>query len=545
MTESIKIDRNAILRTFAAESDEALGRMEGLLVQLEANPTDGDARDELFRIVHTLKGNASIVGLEEMVHLGHAAEDLLDALRSGSVLATRNVIDALFASLDIFRALLSGRNDVGTAEVIEQLKEACSAHVDVPLAAANITGASGLADGDSNCIRVDLEKLDAIMNLATEGAIAQARLRNALEQQGATEVLIDVQRQTEALLLQLQEEVMKLRMVPVGPLFRRFARVVRDIALEHDKQVHLEIQGEDVELDTRIFRLVRDPLTHMLRNAIDHGIEAPKARVAAGKDPCGRLTLAAYHSGGEIIVEVRDDGRGLQRERILHRAQELGLVSTGQTVTDSDVLELIFHPGFSTAQSVSDLSGRGVGMDVVRRNIEESLKGKVSVTSVESKGTTISLRVPLTLAILEGFSVEAAGEILVIPLEHVEECTELEISDAPGTHLVDLRGRVLPWVRLRDAFGIAGAKPDRESVVVVRCGDLVAGVAVDKLLGTTQAIVKPLGKVFQGVRALSGSTILGNGRVGLIVDVPGLFKSVTEGSTRIVQQQTAPVQQGQ
>jgi two-component system chemotaxis sensor kinase CheA len=534
VTNSIKIDKRAILQTFAAESDEGLGRMEGLLVQLETNPADAETRNELFRIVHTLKGNASIVGVEELGAVAHATEDLLDSLRSGAVLATRNVIDALFAALDAFRVILGGRGQAHDAEIVEQLKAAGGTHSEGQVSTSTKAGSSAIVTGDSNCIRVDLEKLDAIMNLATEGAIAQARLRNSLEQSGADEVALDHQRQTEALLLDLQEQVMKLRMVSVGPLFRRFARVVRDLAIEHNKQVHLEIKGEDVELDTTVFRLIRDPLTHLVRNAIDHGVETPEARVAQGKDPCGRLTLAAYHSGGDIVIEVQDDGAGLKRDRILRRANELGLIGNGQNLADPDLLELIFHPGFSTAQAISDLSGRGVGMDVVRRNVE-ALKGKVAVLSAEGKGTTVELRLPLTLAILEGFSVESGGETLVIPMDYVMECTEFDVSNDSGAHFVELRGRVLPWLRLRDAFGFAGSRPTRESVVVVRCGDQIAGVAVDSLLGTTQAIVKPLGKFFQGVAGLSGSTILGNGRVGLIVDVPGLLKSVTPALHRAAQ----------
>ena len=524
MTDAIKIDKAALLRTFAAESEEGLTRMEELLVRLEANPGDAESRNELFRIVHTLKGNAAIIGVEELVDSAHATEDLLDALRSGRVTVTRTVVDGLFAALDVFRAILVGRK-VNSAEMIQQIKAAW-VQADSPAAATSMPEVGAFRSEDNNSIRIDLDKLDAIMNLATEGAIAQARLRNSLEQTKADDVLLDTQRQTEGLLLELQEQVMKLRMVAVGPVFRRFARVARDLALEQNKQVHLEVKGEEVELDTTVVRLIRDPLTHMIRNAIDHGIETPEARKALGKNPCGKLTLSAYQSGGEIVVEVEDDGTGLRRDRILRRAIELGIVGSSQTLTDTETLELIFHPGFSTAKSVSDLSGRGVGMDVVRRNID-ALKGKVSVHSIEGKGTTIELRLPLTLAILEGFSVEAGGETLVIPLEYVEECTEFPEGSEEGNQFLDLRGRVLPWLRLRDAFSIGGDRPARESVVVLRCGGQIAGIAVDQLLGTTQAIVKPLGKLFQGVTGLSGSTILGNGRVGLIVDVPGLLKTVT------------------
>ena len=537
MTQEFKIDRDALLRSFAAETEEGLARMEELLVALEANPQDVATRDELFRIVHTLKGNASMLTIPPLVEIAHVTEDLLEKVRMGATFATRPVIDALLAALDSFRAIIAAPASspaVDVAAIVERIKSAAETTASAASTAGTGQDQSYASLRDDNVLRVELEKLDHIMNLATEGTITLARLRNLLESAEVDETVLDTQRETETLLLELQEQVMKLRMVAVGPVFRRFARLVRDLATQQEKQVRLEIQGEEVELDTTVIRLIRDPLTHMIRNSIDHGIETPAVRESVGKDPCGRLTLAAYQDGGEIVVEVRDDGAGLNRDKILKRAMELGMVEQEGALTDSQVFELIFQPGFSTAAAVSELSGRGVGMDVVRRNIE-ALKGSVSVQSQPGQGTTIVLRLPLTLAILEGFSVRAGGELLVIPLDYVVECTEFTREAQSGGNLLDLRGSVLPCLRLRDIFGLDGALPDRESVVVVRCGKQVAGIAVDDLLGTGQAIVKPLSKLFKGVTGLSGSTILGNGQIGLIVDVPGLLRQVAPSTSQEVQ----------
>jgi two-component system chemotaxis sensor kinase CheA len=277
--------------------------------------------------------------------------------------------------------------------------------------------------------------------------------------------------------------------------------------------------------------LLKDPLLHLVRNAVDHGLEMPASRESKGKNPCGLIRLSAAHSGGNIIVKLEDDGAGFDRARILEKAKRAGLVSSKDEIRDQDVYDLVFRAGFSTAESVTDLSGRGVGLDVVRRNID-TLRGTVEITSSASKGSTITIRLPLTLAIIEGFSVRVGSEFFIVPLEYVTECTELPADqrNPEASGILSLRGSAVPYVRLRRAFSLPGENPKRENIVVVRINDFHAGIAVDELLGGMQTVVKPLGRAFRAVPGIAGSTVLGDGRVGLIIDVPSLLRGVMQSS---------------
>jgi two-component system chemotaxis sensor kinase CheA len=298
------------------------------------------------------------------------------------------------------------------------------------------------------------------------------------------------------------------------------------VASAEGKRIRLLIEGGDVEVDTSVVEHIRDPLTHMVRNALDHGIEPPEVRRERGKDPVGRVTLRARHEGSSIAIEVSDDGGGIDRARVAERAQELGFLAEGSALGDEELQRLIFEPGFSTSRRVTEISGRGVGMDVVRRNVE-ALRGSVSVASEAGKGTTITLRLPLTLAIIQGFRVRVGDEIYILPLDAVVECVELpgeERALGAGTGVLALRGKPLPYLRLRRHLRVQGPPPARENVVVIRHGSAVAGVAVDVLLGESQTVVKPLGRMFQGIPGVSGSSIMGDGRVALILDVAGLLR---------------------
>ncbi len=323
---------------------------------------------------------------------------------------------------------------------------------------------------------------------------------------------------------------MRMRMVPVGAAFRQFARSLRDAAATAGKDVELVLEGEMVEVDTAIVERLRDPLTHLVRNAVDHGIESPAARVAAGKPPRGAVTLRASQDGGSVMIEVADDGAGFRRDRIVRRARERG-VPEPEHLAPHDLYRLVFEPGFSTAEQVSDLSGRGVGMDVVRRSVE-ALRGTVGVDSREGVGTTILLRVPLTLAIIDGFGVGVGEGTYILPLESVDECLPLPAGWREGgvERVMDVRGHALPCMRLRDHFGVAEAPGRRESVVVVSHHGKRVGLIVDELLGESQTVIKPLGALFQGTRAVAGSAILGTGRVGLILDVAALLEELTPAS---------------
>ncbi|MEY2633438.1 MAG: hypothetical protein RIR00_2092 [Pseudomonadota bacterium] len=378
-------------------------------------------------------------------------------------------------------------------------------------------------NSEARLIRVDADKLDQLINLVGELIIAGAGANMVARAQHVPELI-----EATALLSRLVEDVrdsaLNLRMVQIGATFNRFRRVVRDVSRELGKDIELEIHGGETELDKSVVEKIGDPLTHIVRNAMDHGIEAAEVRQAQGKPARGRLRLNAFHDSGSIVIEVSDDGRGLDKARILQKAVERGMVEAGASLSDSEIFSLVFEPGFSTAEQISKLSGRGVGMDVVKSNIE-ALRGSVELASTPGAGTTVRIRLPLTLAIIDGFMVGVAGAAYVVPLDMVVECIELPTALASGSGSPDylnLRGNLLPFIRLRDLFEIAGPPPPRENVVVVQYAGQRAGLVVDRLQGELQTVIKPLGKVFSRIRGIGGSTILGNGEVALILDIPGL-----------------------
>jgi two-component system, chemotaxis family, sensor kinase CheA len=383
---------------------------------------------------------------------------------------------------------------------------------------------------EASLIRVDADKLDQLINLVGELIIAGAGASLIAQRAGVSD-LHEAMATLSRLVEEVRDSALTLRMVQIGATFNRFQRVVRDVSKELGKDIDLVISGAETELDKTVVEKIGDPLTHLVRNSMDHGIESAAVRLARGKPAKGTLKLNAYHDAGSIVIEVSDDGGGLNKERILKKAIERGLVSEGATLSDKEIHNLIFEAGFSTADVVSNLSGRGVGMDVVRRNIQ-ALRGTVDLDSKEGVGSTVRIRLPLTLAIIDGFLVEVGGAVYVIPLDMVVECIELnatEQNDSDKRYL-NLRGEVLPYRRLREHFEVQGQPARRENVVVVRYGDEKAGLVVDKLLGEFQTVIKPLGKVFSQIRGIGGFTILGSGDVALILDVPGLMKQVVSNA---------------
>jgi two-component system chemotaxis sensor kinase CheA len=324
-------------------------------------------------------------------------------------------------------------------------------------------------------------------------------------------------------------------MVQVGETFSRFHRVVRDTSRSLGKEIDLLVSGGETELDKSMVEMIADPLMHLVRNAIDHGLESPEEREAAGKSRRGRVGLHAYHDSGSIVIEVSDDGRGLDRERIRAKAQERGLIAPDEILSDEQTDLLIFAPGFSTAAAVTDISGRGVGMDVVKRNIE-ALRGVVRIASNKGTGTTVQIRLPLTLAIIDGFLVEVGASYFIVPLDQVVECIERPEGSLggldPSTGYFDLRGEVLPFLDIQRYFDMNAEQTDapRASMIVVRCGSRKVGLLVERLVGEYQTVIKPLGKLFSGVRGIAGSTILGSGEVALILDIPALVDSASARS---------------
>jgi two-component system chemotaxis sensor kinase CheA len=394
--------------------------------------------------------------------------------------------------------------------------------VDMDAPADNAPAKRQEARQEKRSVRVDADKLDRLIDLVGELIIAGASA-NVIARRVQVADLLECTSTLSGLVEEVRDSALQLRMVKIGATFNRFQRVVHDVSRELGKDIRLQVNGEDAELDKTVVEKIGDPLTHLVRNAMDHGIEPLETRLARGKPAHGTVALNAYHESGSIVIEVSDDGGGLRRERILAKAIERGLAEPGRSYSDKEIFGLIFEPGFSTAEQVTNLSGRGVGMDVVKRNIV-ALRGSVEIASTEGKGTTVTVRLPLTLAIINGFQVGVGKSVFVIPMEMVEECVEFR-EDA-GHDYIDLRGKPLPFVRLRERFGIAGAAARRRSIVVVRYGSRKAGLVVDHLLGEFQTVIKPLGKVFAGARFLSGSSILGNGDVALILDMAALLTEV-------------------
>ncbi|HWK49865.1 MAG TPA: chemotaxis protein CheA, partial [Steroidobacter sp.] len=378
--------------------------------------------------------------------------------------------------------------------------------------------------GKSNSLRVDGDKLDKLIDLIGELVTAGATTTITARKAGLSELNESTLRLAR-LVEEVRDQALKLRMVQIGPTFSRFQRVVRDVAREIGKEIRLEIGGAETELDKTLIESITDPLTHLVRNAIDHGIETAELRRSRGKNVEGVVRLDAYHDSGSVVIEVADDGGGLKRERIVAKAIQRGLITDGSALSDGEVFALIFEPGFSTAEQVTNLSGRGVGMDVVKRNVN-ALRGTVELDSKEGEGTTVRIRLPLTLAIIDGFLVGVGGSSFVIPLELVEECVELgdEHRSADGDQrYINLRGAVLPFVRLREMFSVRSSASRRESIVVIRSGGKRIGIVVDELLGEMQAVIKPLSRLFSRIRGIGGSTILGTGQLALILDVPSLL----------------------
>jgi len=373
---------------------------------------------------------------------------------------------------------------------------------------------------ENQSIRVDAEKLDQLINMIGELIIASASANVVARRTHSTE-LQECHSTLSGLVERVRDGALQLRMVKIGATFNRFQRVVHDVSKEIGKDIALVINGEDTELDKTVVEKIGDPLTHLVRNAMDHGIDSPQMRAQRGKPARGTVSLNAYHDSGSIVIEVGDDGGGLNREKILAKGIERGLVEPGRVLSDAEICGLIFEPGFSTADEVTNLSGRGVGMDVVKRNIT-ALRGSVDIASQPGLGTTVTVRLPLTLAIINGFQVGVGNSVFVVPLDMVDECVEFTADS--GHDYTDLRGQVLPFIRLRDLFEVPGLAGTRQNIVVVKHAGHKFGLVVDTLMGEAQTVIKPLSRMFAQVKGISGSSILGSGDVALILDVPALMQ---------------------
>ncbi|MCP4656301.1 MAG: chemotaxis protein CheA, partial [bacterium] len=520
---------------------------EEALLALEKAPENPALMALMLRGVHNLKGNARIGKFEPIAELVHVMEDLLVDLRDGRVEIDGELVSRFLAGIDALRSVIP-KAVAGTAGAFAELEQAAlvidrqraqgttttiptSDPATAPEAAAEEQAPDQpvrLATGFARNLRVSIEKLDQLLNLVGEIAIARGQVTEMLEhgQELTRREIIEAHRESDLLYMDLQELVMKMRMVPVGPLFREYTRTVRDLSRELDRDARLVIAGEEVEVDTTVIEHLRDPLTHLIRNAIHHGIEPPAQRLERGKSPTGTITLRASHDAGFIVIAIADDGAGLPHELIAAQARERNLLGPAESLDDGQLLELVLEPGFSTAAEVSEVSGRGVGMDVVRRNVE-LLRGSILLASRPGEGTTWTLRLPLTLAIIEGFRVGVGDESYVVPLDSVVECLEMPAEcsrRSDGRGVIQLRGKPVPFIEIRTLFDLGGEPDGRENLIVVRHDEFEAGLAVDRLYGEAQTVIKPLNKLFDGIPGLAGTAILGNGRVAFVLDVPGLLR---------------------
>ena len=547
-----------ILREFVLEGNEQLTEADGRLLELERNPHHDEALNALFRSFHTIKGLAGFLNLDDLQNTAHAAEDLLDCARGGKLELRGQAIDLVFQSSDVLKQLVRQVGECLAAEtwppagverapaLVEAIRKlVAAAQVSAQDAAS---GGSPLGseedperaapvedqglrrpEGGERTIRVDAHRLDHLVDLVGELVITESMVtRAATAGENHTRDLRRHLLRLDKITRELQELAGSLRMVPVQALFRKIARLARDTAKKCGKEVVFETTGEDTELDKTVVEKVADPLVHLVRNAIDHGLETdPEERTRQGKPSAGRVQLRAFHKGGKIFIEIEDDGRGLNRGAIIEKAVQRGLLRKDETPEDRDIFALICQPGFSTAAKITALSGRGVGMDVVKRNIV-SMGGSLEIRSETGKGTCFAMKLPLTLAVIDGMLVRAGQERYVIPTLSVVRLVEPRRADITcvldRAEWLQVQGESLPLLRLTSLFQMAaGNAESRLAIIAESDGERIA-IVVDELLGQQQAVIKSMGSGIGETPGISGCAILSDGRVGLVVDVAGLMQ---------------------
>jgi two-component system, chemotaxis family, sensor kinase CheA len=553
----------AMLADFIVEVREHLNSVEEKILHLESADADAGDINAAFRVFHTIKGLAGFLELSEIQQVAHEVETLLDLGRSGKLTSLSSIADVVLQSMDFIRAetdrlelfatsdgaaikpspslvsadtiiqkiraTASSSQESGEVEPPSAAEDTPSAH-DIPLPAAENSPAKKESTRNSS-IRVETAKLDHLMNMIGELVIAQTLVSHNPQLLGLQDSRLTGDL---ALLTRVTTEVQRIttsmRMVPIGTQFHRTARLIRDLSRQVGKRIALSTVGEETELDKTIAEELADPLLHMVRNSIDHGIETPEQRIAAGKDPTANIRLAAYHTAGQIVVQVSDDGRGLDRHRILAKATDRGLVRPGAQLTDTEVYLLIFEPGFSTAEAVTGLSGRGVGMDVVKKHVEK-LRGRIDIQSEQGKGATFFLRLPLTLAIIEGLVVCVGDNRYIVPMFSILEILrpdESSLSTVQGKgEMATVRGILLPIVRLHERFNLAfSTRQLTEGMLIVSQSEGKRFcLFVDDVLGKQEVVIKTLGSTFKDVAGLAGCAVLSDGRVGLILDVHAIYRT--------------------
>ncbi len=605
--ESQLDEMREIVNDFILETEELLSGLDQDLVVLEKTPDDPDLLNKIFRSVHTIKGAAGFLGFNQMVELVHHTEDVLNKLRHGELKVHSKINDAILKSVDLIKLLLNDikNNDIKNIDLTgilselteilsgktveapakpkeevapkklgeilveeqvvteEQLEEALESQVSPKLGEVLVekkfateeqvqkalSKQGPAAQPVEQTIRVDINRLDNVMNLVGEMVLGRNRLiqlLSKLESQYEDNETVGILNETAShinlVTTDLQLAVMKTRMQPIKKVFNKFPRMVRDLARDLGKEVNLELSGEETELDKSVIEEIGDPLVHLVRNSIDHGIEMPDERVAAKKDRVGQVRLSAYYEGNHIVIEIKDDGKGMDIDRIKEKAVEKGMLSRDEAsrLSKKDAINFIFAPGFSTAQKVSDVSGRGVGMDVVKTNITK-LNGLIDIDSDYGKGSVISIKLPLTIAIMQSLMVGTGNEIFALPLASVIETVRIsndDIQTVDRHEVIKLRNSVLPLVRLGDVFHLSASPPLNPPlakggevggewlyVVVIGVAEKRVGIMVEKLYGQEEVVIKSLGE-YVSPKGIAGATILGNGRVTLIVDLAQLFEII-------------------
>ncbi len=587
-----------IIDDFLVEADELIISLDGNFVKLETSPGDLDLLNEIFRAAHTIKGTSSFLGFEQVTTLTHRMEDILNKLRKSEMEVTADVMDVLLSALDTLKGLLDkvregDMSETDISAVLGRLNAVLEAEGDNPDGdlpelpevkttppadlgplpepdpdlsqvreaiaepPAASTPAAPKEAGEAKAaakptttpkknvdttIRVDVERLDSLMNMVGElvlgrNSLVQSinRLQGDHEGEFALESVSQSATAVNFITTELQMAVMKMRMQPVGKVFNRFPRLVRDLARDTKKQIELVISGESTELDKSVIEEIGDPLVHIIRNSCDHGLESPEERTATGKPATGTVWLEASQEGSNIVIKVRDDGRGFDVDAIRTKAVERGMISRNDVdrMPDRDVYKFIFAAGFSTAKVITDVSGRGVGMDVVRSNIEK-LNGIIELDSEKGAGTTITIKLPLTLAIIQGLLVQCEEEVFILPLSSVIETVKTEHSDIHYVNkrpVLCLRDEIIPILNLSrilrrgsDSFILT----ERPYIVIVGLAEKKIGLIVDRFLGQEEVVIKSLGSYLGSTEGVAGATILGDGRIRLIVDIIGLFNVASQ-----------------
>ena len=588
-----------IIADFVAESLENLSTIEVKLMDLEQDPSDLDTINAIFRPFHTVKGVSGFLNFNKINKLAHISENLLDKARNGELSIEGEVIDVILESVDILKKMIENvqatldtgtplEGDIDTGQLIVRIEHFLTRSVgeDKKLLGEILVDKGAISETDLKDaldvqkkkdgkklgeillekkkvetkevvsalreqkksgqpaalhVKVDAGKLDNIVDMVGELAIAQSMLRqNELIMTSKDRKLDQINNQLNMITSALQKTAMSLRMVPIKNTFQKMLRLVRDQAKKAGKEVQLVMSGEDTEIDRNMVEEIYEPMVHIIRNSIDHGLELPQEREAANKPKQGYIYLRAYHKGGDIVIEIEDDGQGLNREKIRKKAVSSGLIKEGEKLTEGEINNLIFHPGFSTAEKITDVSGRGVGMDVVKNKIIEKLRGRVEIQSSPGKGTTIFIRLPLTLAIINGMVVRVNGEKYIIPTLAVQESfrpkkTECHTVKRKG-EVIMFRDSLVPLIRLdqllalngNDSSGEMDKAPWERLVVVVENQERRRCLLVDELLGQEEVVIKSLGKGLTDVKGIAGGAIMGDGRVGLILDIAGIFDIAAE-----------------